>query len=86
MIDKFQKGGCSVGISKWLTSTEAAGELGVTDQTIRNLVYRGALKGHRFGGGGYIRIHRDSLQKLIDDSEIKISPRAKELMNDGAGE
>jgi len=71
-----------VSVSKWLTSTEAALELGVTDQTIRNLVHKGALKGHRFGGGGYIRIHRDSLQQLIDESEIKINPRARELINE----
>lgn len=34
---------------RWITQSEAADRLGVTDRTIRNLIARGELTGYRLG-------------------------------------
>lgn len=50
---------------RWLSQAEAGDYLGVTDRTIRNMIRRGQLRGHRVRGGRLIRIDRNDLDDLL---------------------
>lgn len=49
----------------WLSQTQAAEELGVTDRTIRNYISRGLLPAHRVRGSRLVRIDRADLDALM---------------------
>ncbi|MCL4368326.1 MAG: helix-turn-helix domain-containing protein [Actinobacteria bacterium] len=50
---------------RWLSQSDAAEYLGVTDRTVRNYIARGVLKGHRVRGSRLIRIDRIDLDALL---------------------
>lgn len=50
---------------RWLTQAEAAERLDVTTRTIRNLIARGELQGHRVGRTRMIRIDMHELDELL---------------------
>jgi excisionase family DNA binding protein len=50
---------------RWLTQQEAADYLSVTDRTVRNLISRGDLRGHRIKGSRMVRIDRHELEQLL---------------------
>lgn len=50
---------------RWLSQSDAADYLGVTDRTVRNYIARGVLKGHRVRGSRLIRIDRIDLDALL---------------------
>lgn len=50
---------------RWLSQTEAADYVGVTDRTIRNYIARGQLAGHRVRGSRLVRIDRAELDALM---------------------
>ena len=50
---------------RWLSQSEAAEYLGVTDRTIRNYIARGTLAGNRVRGSRLVRIDRAELDALM---------------------
>lgn len=50
---------------RWLSQSQAADYLGVTDRTIRNYIARGALAGHRVCGSRLVRVDRADLDALL---------------------
>ena len=50
---------------RWLSQSEAAVYLGVTDRTIRNYVARGHLKATRVRGSRLVRIDARELDALL---------------------
>lgn len=57
---------------RWLSQQEAAAYLGVTDRTIRNLIARGVIEGHRLG----TRTVRIDAHQL--DDALRLIPTAGE--------
>ena len=55
----------SAGSRRWMSQSEAADYLGVTDRTIRNYIARGVLPGRRPAGSRLVRIDREDLDKLL---------------------
>lgn len=52
-------------LRRWLSQTEAADYLGVTDRTIRNYIRTGALTGRRLPGSRLIRLDRHELDAAL---------------------
>lgn len=52
-------------IKRWLSLSEAAEYVGVSDRSIRNYVARGHLPARRLRGSRLIRIDRAELEKLL---------------------
>lgn len=50
---------------RWLSQSEAAEYLGVTDRTIRNFIARGDLKAVRLRGSRLIRIDLHELEQML---------------------
>ena len=50
---------------RWLSQSEAAEYLGVTDRTIRNFIARGDLKAVRVRGSRLIRIDVRDLEEML---------------------
>ena len=68
---------------QWLTPSEIAIELGVTDQCVRNWIHLRLLKGNRIGFGiGRLRVSRKNLDKFLADTEIQADPHIKEAVHD----
>ncbi len=50
---------------RWLTQSESAEYLGVTERTIRNYIARGVLPGHRVRSSHCIRVDVKDLDALL---------------------
>jgi excisionase family DNA binding protein len=54
--------------SPWLSQKQVADYLGVTDRTIREYITRGDLPASRVRGSRLIRIHRDDVEALMEQT------------------
>lgn len=55
----------STSTRRWLTQSEAAERLGVTDRTIRNYIARGSLPGHRVRNSRLVRVDITDVDAML---------------------
>jgi len=53
----------------WLSSTELAVELGVHEETVRQMYHRGRIRGHRLSEGGHIRCDPVEVQEDLKNGD-----------------
>jgi excisionase family DNA binding protein len=54
--------------SPWFSQNQVAEYLGVTPRTIRNYISSGVLPASRVRGSRLVRIHRDDVEALMEQS------------------
>jgi excisionase family DNA binding protein len=56
-----------------LTTTDVATLLGVTDQTVRDLIAKGKLPGERLSDTSWYRVHRDKLIEYAKQRNVTLN-------------
>ena len=66
----------STAASEWLTPAQAAAELGVTTQTLRNWAAAGRLVPQRIGTASHRRYHASQVAALVAERDLARRTRA----------
>jgi len=67
---EFERLAASMKRPSWLSATQLAAELGVHEETVRQMYHRGRIRGHRLSEGGHIRFDPVEVQEdLKNDDE-----------------
>lgn len=62
-------------MGEFLTITEIAENLRVSDRTVRNWIEKGSLKAYRFGLS--YRVTKESFEKFVQESQVNIEEKGE---------